>query len=87
MDLKTYLGALPPDSRDPFAVACGTTRGHMQNVMYGFRPCSPELAVQIERATSQAVRRWDLRPEDWHRIWPELVGADGAPALPAEQEG
>ena len=28
------------------------------------------------------VARWDLRPDDWHRIWPELVGMDGAPPVP-----
>jgi DNA-binding transcriptional regulator YdaS (Cro superfamily) len=28
------------------------------------------------------VKRWDLRPDDWHRIWPELIGAEGAPATP-----
>lgn len=31
------------------------------------------------------VRRWDLRPADWHRIWPELIGAEGAPVLPTEE--
>lgn len=36
----------------------------------------------VERATG--VRRWDLRPDDWHCIWPELIGADGAPALPVD---
>ena len=36
----------------------------------------------IEAATGRAVMRWDLRPDDWHRIWPELVGAEGAPAVP-----
>lgn len=33
----------------------------------------------VERATAGEVRRWDLRPNDWHRIWPELQGSDGAP--------
>lgn len=42
------------------------------------------LAVDIERASRGAVRRWHLRPGDWHRIWPELVGTKGAPALQQE---
>ncbi len=25
--------------------------------------------------------RWDVRRSDWHRIWPELVDADGAPRI------
>lgn len=39
----------------------------------------------IERATDEKVKRWDLRPDDWHRIWPELIGADGAPAVPTAE--
>jgi hypothetical protein len=41
-----------------------------------------ELGAEIEQRTP--LRRWDLRPDDWHRIWPELVGADGAPPVPVE---
>ena len=39
--------------------------------------------IPIELATAGAVRRWDLRPDDWHVIWPELVGLEGAPGVPA----
>jgi len=39
------------------------------------------LAVEIERRSNHRVRRWDLFPATWHRIWPELVGAPGAPAM------
>ncbi|MBL0720209.1 helix-turn-helix domain-containing protein [Piscinibacter sp. Jin2] len=39
-------------------------------------------AVQIEQGTGRQVMRWDLRPLDWHEIWPELIGLPGAPALP-----
>lgn len=42
----------------------------------------PVACVDIERCTSGAVPRWHLRPKDWHRIWPELIGAEGAPELP-----
>lgn len=45
-----------------------------------------ERCVDIERATGAAVRRWDLRPDDWHRIWPELITADGAPPVPQASE-
>lgn len=43
-----------------------------------------ELAADIERVSP--LRRWNLRPDDWHRIWPELIGTDGAPEVPAAQE-
>ncbi|HBH39604.1 MAG TPA: hypothetical protein DDX06_14605 [Curvibacter sp.] len=52
---------------------------------YANRQPGPEYCVAIEKATSGAVRRWDLRPDDWYRIWPELIGADGAPQIPADQ--
>lgn len=29
--------------------------------------------VAIERATDGVVTRRDLRPDDWHLIWPELA--------------
>ena len=40
------------------------------------RPVPPERCVEIERATGGEVSRKDLRPEDWHKIWPELVAVD-----------
>lgn len=48
---------------------------------YAGRRPSPEFATAIERATECAVRRWDTRPDDWHLIWPELIGAEGAPEV------
>lgn len=46
---------------------------------YAGRRPSPQFATAIEQATEGRVRRWDLRPEDWHLIWPELRAIDGAP--------
>jgi DNA-binding transcriptional regulator YdaS (Cro superfamily) len=48
----------------------------------GLRPVPSLKAPLIEHETG--VSRWDLRPADWHRIWPELIGADGAPPIPEE---
>lgn len=73
MDLKTYLAPMSADQREEFASRCGTSRGHLQNVMYGVRPCAPELAVQIEKHSGGEVTRKDLRPDDWEAIWPELA--------------
>lgn len=42
--------------------------------------------LDIERKNTHGVRRWDLRPNDWHLIWPELVHVDGAPPIPATTE-
>lgn len=51
----------------------------------GIRPVPIERCVPIEVATARAVRRWNLRPNDWADIWPELIGTEGAPPVP-EQE-
>lgn len=84
--LKSFIKALPDESaREEFAAKCGITLGHLRNVMYGLRPCAPELASTIERLTDCKVMRWDLRPDDWHRIWPELVGKKGAPKVEASK--
>lgn len=40
----------------------------------------------VEIAVDGAVMRWDLRPDDWHLIWPELIGTKGAPSVPAKAE-
>lgn len=45
---------------------------------YAGRVPSPENCVAIEKATNGAVTRKDLRPHDWERIWPELVGSKSA---------
>lgn len=33
----------------------------------------------IERISKGSVMRWDLRPDDWHEIWPELRKRKDAP--------
>jgi DNA-binding transcriptional regulator YdaS (Cro superfamily) len=71
--LKDFLSAMDGDEREAFARRCGTSRGHLQNVMYGLRTCATDLAVAIERESWKAVRRWDLRA-DWRNHWPELIG-------------
>jgi len=84
MDLKTYIGKLPADERDAFALRCGTTPGHMRNVMYRQKSCAPDLAVSIERESDRAVTRRELRPTDWWAIWPELVTDEFPAPAPAE---
>jgi DNA-binding transcriptional regulator YdaS (Cro superfamily) len=72
MDLKTYLASLPEPEREPFAKKCGTTLGHLRNVMYGYKPCAPEYAVAIERLSGGVVTREKLRPSDYWLYWPDL---------------
>lgn len=71
--LKTYLMALPVAERMAFAQQCGTTWPFLRNIAYGYRLAGEKLCVAIEKATAGQVARRDLRPDDWHEIWPELA--------------
>lgn len=73
MDFKSFFFGMQPAARDDFAKKCETTVGHLQNVAYGFRNASPELAVLIERTSKKQVLRVDLFPDSFARIWPELA--------------
>lgn len=72
-NLLSYLNSLSRPERAAFCSRSGVSVGQMNNVAYGYRPCAPELAVNIERESGGAVTRQDLRPRDWARIWPEIV--------------
>lgn len=50
----------------------------------GTRSVPVEKMAAIEEVTGGVVRRWDLRPNDWWLIWPELIGAEGAPIMAEE---
>ena len=79
MNLKQHISELCPDDREKFATDCKTTLGHLRNVMYGYRPCSAELASAVERVSGGAVTRQVMRPDDWQEVWPELA------TMPANQ--
>jgi DNA-binding transcriptional regulator YdaS (Cro superfamily) len=46
----------------------------------GDRSFPPEHGATLE--TASGVKRWEIWPENWHLIWPELIGTKGAPAIP-----
>lgn len=86
MTLNDYLKAEGSLSVAQLRLAIGAkSDAQVRQWQHGYsdRQPQPENCVLIERATQGAVRRWDLRPNDWHRIWPELIGAEGAPAVPS----
>ncbi|WP_076412035.1 transcriptional regulator [Achromobacter xylosoxidans] len=60
------------------AAALGRCVGVSPALVYqwrtGRRPVPVEHCADIERVTNGVVSRRDLRPCDWQRIWPELVG-------------
>jgi DNA-binding transcriptional regulator YdaS (Cro superfamily) len=86
VDLKAFTKTLPVGGVARMAAELRITPVYLAQLSgrQNGREPSPELCVEIERASGRAVMRWDLRPDDWHRIWPELIAAEGAPAAPLE---
>lgn len=83
MDLKTYIQSAHGNG-STLALALEIPPSYLSQMASGNRSVTPERASKIELATAKAVMRWDLRPEDWYRIWPELIESKGAPKVPAE---
>ncbi len=81
------------DHIDTAAAACGglaklaEVMGESAQTVSNWRARGVPIqkCAQLERATAGIVTRRDLRPDDWHRIWPELVGTEGAPSIPTQE--
>lgn len=63
------------------AEAAGLSQAFLSQIAAGLRPTPADRVPAIESASGGVVRRWDMRPDDWHRIWPELIGTEGAPPV------
>lgn len=77
--LKDLLAEMTPHEVDSFAARCGTTGGHLRNVMYG-KTCAPALATALEDFSGGRVTRRGMRPDDYADIWPDLRGKSGQEA-------
>jgi len=76
MDLRTYIYSLTVEERIAFAAKCDTSRHHLQNCAYGYKPIGAKLAVAIERESKRKVTRQEMFPGGAHKaIWPELKAA------------
>jgi len=79
MHLSDYLRSPGSMSVAKLSVAIGVkseAQVRQWQHRYAGRIPDPANCVAIERATGGAVTRRDLRPDDWHMIWPELVTAE-----------
>ena len=75
-------------SQAALARAIGVASPTVNQFVKKVRPVPEKVAVAIEAATLGAVSRQELRPDDWHLIWPELAQQveSTAPANPTLQE-
>lgn len=72
MDLKTYFRTGERGTAKKLAEDLGISSSYLSQLASGLAPLSPKVCVSIERFTSGAVTRQDLRPKDWRDLWPEL---------------
>lgn len=90
MNLHAYLNSSDAIPITALAASIGIKNAaQLRQWQHGYagRIPGPENCVALEQVTNGAIRRWDLRPNDWHLIWPELIGIDGAPTVAEKQEG
>lgn len=76
---------ITPERRRELATALGKSDAYLYQCLNKHRQMKPAEAVLIEQATKGELSRWHLRPEDWFKIWPELIGKKGAPKVPTSE--
>jgi DNA-binding transcriptional regulator YdaS (Cro superfamily) len=71
MDIKTYISSARGNSV-LLSKNLGVSMSFLSQMASGAATISIPRCVAIEQATNGKVTRKDLRPDDWHLIWPEL---------------
>jgi len=70
--LLKYINNLSEPDRVKFAKKCHTTVGYLKKAVSTKQFLGAQTCVLIEKHTSGAVTRKELRPQDWRKIWPEI---------------
>lgn len=81
-----YIGGMSTQlavaDRKRLAERLGLSEPYLYQCLTGRRDMDPGEAMSLEIRSGGELKRWSLRQRDWFRIWPELIGAEGAPAVP-----
>lgn len=74
MNLRTYLDTLPRGGITDFSDKVGINPVYMSQLAakQDGRVPSPELCLLLCDASNNKITRQDLRPDDYHLIWPDL---------------
>lgn len=73
MKLSEFLDSRQRGAKARLAAQIGAHASDLSDWISGSRPVPVHRCSSIECATDGAVTRRDLRPDDWHLIWPELA--------------
>lgn len=83
--LQSWLGEKRGRATE-LAAALGVPASFVTKMAIGDRPIPIVHMARLEEITQGAVTRRDLRPDDWHLIWPELADSKpNQPQSPAHQ--
>jgi DNA-binding transcriptional regulator YdaS (Cro superfamily) len=80
------MAAITPERRRELAALIDCNEQYLYQCLTGRREMSAAEARTAETKTDGELRRWALCQHSWHRIWPELIAAEGAPEVPAATE-
>lgn len=72
---------ITPSERRRLALRAGINESYLYQCLTGRRDMGPAEARRCETVTEGELRRWALCQKTWHKIWPELIGTDGSPAV------
>ena len=72
--LKLYLKSLSAEEKEAFEKRSNTTINYLRKAISSKSLLGEQTCVAIEEASNKFISRKDLRPNDWHRSWPELRG-------------
>ncbi len=85
-EAKRYIRSpmdITVNDRRQLAGLIGCNEQYLYQCLTGRNAMQPIDATRAERVTAGRLRRWHVRPKDWHLIWPELIGHEGAPPVDA----
>lgn len=84
MKILDFLNGKPRHEQEAIMRRAGTTVSYVRKTVSRGQYIGALTCSRIEYETEQSVMRWDLRPNDWWQIWPELIAHPDAPPIPAE---
>lgn len=75
MNLRTYLDTLPRGGITEFSEKVGIKPVYLSQLAakQDGRVPSPELCVVLWNSSGKKITREELRPDDYHLIWPDLA--------------
>ncbi|MGF6878384.1 transcriptional regulator [Paraburkholderia sp. MM5477-R1] len=86
MNLKEYIAGSKRGTAKRLAESLGISQSYLSQMASGQSPISQERCFLIEQQTAGVVMRWELKPRNWHKLWPELISKPGSPPVPTAEE-